>query len=294
MNPAPEVKAELALEAPTGTREEGGSPVQPMKLTPALRQLLAHRPGLGLTIALAVIGGWWANLVYLMTTPLSQQWTGGVGGFLLQIVLGTGLFITAHDAIHGTVSRHRWVNTAVGWICTSSFAMLSYRVLAQAHGFHHRFPASAEDPDFHDGVHTDPMRWFVAFMRRYMSIWIFVLWVPLGWVGLYLLLRPDWVNLFLFWPSPAIVSAIQLFYFGTYLTHREPVGGYQNVHRAESNQFGLIRSFFTCYHFGYHLEHHRVPRAPWWQLPAVRRLLTSDLNSALTSEDKTDRAHWPR
>jgi beta-carotene/zeaxanthin 4-ketolase len=27
----------------------------------------------------------------------------------------------------------------------------------------------------------------------------------------------------------------------------------------------------SCYHFGYHEEHHELPHLGWWQLPAARR-----------------------
>jgi beta-carotene ketolase (CrtW type) len=31
-------------------------------------------------------------------------------------------------------------------------------------------------------------------------------------------------------------------------------------------------SLLTCFHFGYHHEHHDTPWVPWWKLPAQRRL----------------------
>ena len=30
-------------------------------------------------------------------------------------------------------------------------------------------------------------------------------------------------------------------------------------------------SFVSCYHFGYHWEHHVAPHVPWWRLPEARR-----------------------
>ncbi|WP_208766779.1 fatty acid desaturase [Nostoc flagelliforme] len=26
----------------------------------------------------------------------------------------------------------------------------------------------------------------------------------------------------------------------------------------------------SCYHFGYHQEHHEYPDVPWWKLPAYK------------------------
>jgi beta-carotene/zeaxanthin 4-ketolase len=62
---------------------------------------------------------------------------------------------------------------------------------------------------------------------------------------------------------------LQLFYFGTFLTHREPTEGYTNPHRTTSNHFSHFWSFITCYHFGYHKEHHEYPQLPWWKLPEI-------------------------
>ena len=30
-------------------------------------------------------------------------------------------------------------------------------------------------------------------------------------------------------------------------------------------------SLLSCFHFGYHHEHHRAPWIAWWRLPAFRR-----------------------
>ncbi|MEM9989926.1 MAG: fatty acid desaturase [Pseudomonadota bacterium] len=41
-------------------------------------------------------------------------------------------------------------------------------------------------------------------------------------------------------------------------------------HRSNTSQFGWLTSLFSCYHFGYHHEHHLFPHEPWWRLPARR------------------------
>ena len=42
-------------------------------------------------------------------------------------------------------------------------------------------------------------------------------------------------------------------------------------HNARSDDFTTLTSLATCFHFGYHLEHHRRPDVPWWALPDARR-----------------------
>jgi len=78
-------------------------------------------------------------------------------------------------------------------------------------------------------------------------------------------------NLLLFWVAPALLSTFQLFYFGTYLPHRLPAAGYDNMHRAVSSNYPVWLSLLTCFHFGYHLEHHVQPVVPWWRLPRLHR-----------------------
>jgi beta-carotene ketolase (CrtW type) len=73
----------------------------------------------------------------------------------------------------------------------------------------------------------------------------------------------DLVNLVLFWIIPSLGSTLQLFYFGTYLPHREPKGGYTNKHHARSSDLPFMLSLLTCFHFGYHMEHHMYPYVHW-------------------------------
>jgi beta-carotene ketolase (CrtW type) len=79
------------------------------------------------------------------------------------------------------------------------------------------------------------------------------------------------LNLIYFWVVPALLSTVQLFYFGTYLPHRELTEPYKDQHRARSNNYSNIFSLLTCYHFGYHWEHHEYPHIAWWRLPLMRK-----------------------
>jgi beta-carotene ketolase (CrtW type) len=75
--------------------------------------------------------------------------------------------------------------------------------------------------------------------------------------------------LILYWQVPAILSTLQLFYFGTYLPHRgEHLAS--NIHKARSQQLNHVWAFISCYFFGYHQEHHAMPWLPWYKLPAAR------------------------
>ncbi len=234
--------------------------------------LRPERPNLvGGLMALWVIGGWAVSLVFLLTRDLSGWPLWAAAGVLVQTFLYTGLFITAHDAMHGTVlPRYPRVNRAVGALAVGLYALFSYQKLLKCHWDHHRHPASEEDPDFHDGENEGTLRWYVHFMKGYLSVpqllgmaLVFNVLMYGAGIGV--------ENLLLFWVAPALLSTWQLFYFGTLLPHREPEGGYEDHHRAQSNDFSPWVSFLTCYHFGYHWEHHERPDLPWWRLPAYRR-----------------------
>ncbi|MFW6276162.1 MAG: fatty acid desaturase, partial [Bacteroidota bacterium] len=65
---------------------------------------------------------------------------------------------------------------------------------------------------------------------------------------------------------PALLSTLQLFYFGTYLPHRKPHTHDMGRHRARTQSKNHLWAMLSCYFFGYHTEHHESPGTPWWQL----------------------------
>lgn len=226
----------------------------------------------GLLIAVLEYMGWLGHLIFWLSVDLDRSllpWV--VPALLVQTWLYVGLFITAHDAMHGAVVPGReGINRWIGQIAVFSYALFSFKKLLQRHGLHHSFPASAKDPDYHDGVHAGPLRWYLHFMLHYLTIPQLV-----GMALLFNLLQHGagvpLTNLLLFWVAPALLSTFQLFYFGTYLPHRRPAAGYDNMHRAVSSNYPVWLSLLTCFHFGYHLEHHVQPVVPWWRLPRLHR-----------------------
>ncbi|RYZ98407.1 MAG: fatty acid desaturase [Sphingobacteriaceae bacterium] len=212
---------------------------------------------IGLLIALLVLACWSVSIVLLMqwdvnfANPLTYFF------MLVQMHLYTGLFITAHDSMHGTVSPNHKLNDTVGFICTFLYASFWYPKLYEKHHRHHNHVHTEHDPDYHNGSFW---AWYFRFMRNYLSIWQIVimaiaynvlkLWIP----------EP---NLLLFWVAPSLLSTFQLFYFGTYLPHK---GEHDNKHFARSQPRNHVVAFFSCYFFGYHYEHHDSPGTPWWKL----------------------------
>lgn len=237
-----------------------------------LETSLHPRDELGVLMALALLSTWGVSLGILLRVSLEGSWTllWAPVAIAWMSWLFTGLFITGHDAMHGAIAP-RWprVNHALGAVAVGAYAMFDYRRLRRAHREHHAQPARPGDPDWHDGQHPHPVAWFWAFMSRYLQ------WGQLVRLVLLFGIAQEWAdspNVLLFWALPALTSTLQLFYFGTYLPHREPPGGHTHRHRATSLSLGPVLSLVTCFHFGgYHREHHENPRVPWWRLPSLSR-----------------------
>jgi beta-carotene/zeaxanthin 4-ketolase len=212
----------------------------------------------GLLIAWSIILLWAISLVFWIQFEIS--WTNPLTylGILIQMHLYTGLFITAHDAMHGVVSSHKQINHATGWIAAILFSYNFYWKLFPKHHQHHRHVATDEDPDYHASGNF--LSWYLSFIRQYVSIWQILL-MAVSFNVLKLWLPTE--NLIVFWMLPAILSTLQLFYFGTYLPHR---GESDNAHHSRSQAKNHVWAFLSCYFFGYHFEHHDSPGTPWWRL----------------------------
>jgi len=228
--------------------------------------------------AIAIIGFFIfsISLVLLITLDLDAipMWVIPLGTVWMTLMF-TGLFITVHDSMHGAIlPGNQKVNQTIGAVSIFFYALFSYRKLKEKHMEHHRYPGTSKDPDYHDGKHRGLIRWYLRFMGLYISPYQ-VIGMAVVFNLLVFLAGLKWSNLILFWIIPSLGSTLQLFYFGTYLPHLEPDGGYTNEHHARSSNFPYVISLLTCYHFGYHLEHHMYPYVQWWRLPRVRkRILT--------------------
>ncbi|PIQ47699.1 MAG: fatty acid desaturase [Cytophagales bacterium CG12_big_fil_rev_8_21_14_0_65_40_12] len=217
----------------------------------------------GVVIALTIIGLWFFALI------LGLNWTIDYSNpllyvlILVQMHLYTGLFITAHDAMHGTVSKNKQTNKMIGTVSALLFSYNFYARLFPKHHEHHRFVATDKDPDYHKGSFFP---WYFSFLRQYIS-WQQVLLMAITYNVLKLFLPIE--NLVLIWMLPAVLSTFQLFYFGTYTPHKghhEPL----NQHASRSQSKNHLWAFLSCYFFGYHYEHHAAPATPWWQLYKVK------------------------
>ncbi len=220
---------------------------------------------MGILIAITVMLVWAAHLAYILVfaeVSVTNPWM--YLHILLQGYLYTGLFITAHDAMHGNVSSSKAINTATGTLATFLFAGLWYPRLKKNHGLHHKQPASENDPDFY--VKSQNFwKWWAIFMWRYLTLGQLLIMALL----FNLLIRLPGLNetrVIVFWVVPAFLGTLQLFYVGVYWPHRLPHTSSMEPHKARTQKKNHLWAMVSCYFFGYHYEHHQSPGTPWWRL----------------------------
>jgi beta-carotene ketolase (CrtW type) len=236
-------------------------------------------------IAFAIIAAWLAALsfaLFFLKLPETSSIT-ILATILILTQLYTGLFITAHDAMHGLAApgNHR-LNSFIGILCVTLYALFSYSALLEKHKLHHSHPTSPLDPDF---VPTrSPLRWYLGFLMNYLT-WKQILMMSLIHLFLTKILFVGLAESICFWALPTCLSTVQLFYFGTYLPHVESPSKFVDKHCARSLGYNFWSSLVTCYHFGAcHLQHHRYPWIPWWKLYSVKSRENADqLDSELRS-----------
>lgn len=226
----------------------------------------------GLGLALMIFASWAGLHVYAMFA-FDLTWRTLPAALTIAAVqcwLSVGLFIVSHDAMHGSlVPRGGRLNGIIGGALLFLYAGFGWRRMRNAHFAHHKAPGSADDPDFSVDHAARFWPWYGQFLSRYFG-WSSLLFVGAVVTGYWLAGVPV-EKIVLLYGLPAIASSQQLFYFGTYRPHRHDGQAFADVHNARSDGFAPLASLLTCFHFGYHHEHHCSPHLPWWRLPAARR-----------------------
>ena len=205
-----------------------------------------------------------------------------------------GLFIVAHDCVHNCLSPESpALQRAVGAVCLGAFGGISYDTLRRTHLAHHAASGDGADPDMPCGPRGSFVRWFLGFLAAYSTPVTRVFVPAVG--GAMLLAGAAPARVLLHWALPLLLSALQMFYFATYLPHRSeahtslakrprtrsarvprclgcwPRGAAPPPPplRAVARALDLAVSLAACWHNGtYHAEHHAEPRVPFWRMPS--------------------------
>ncbi len=221
------------------------------------------------TVIACFIICFWFSLFYWLNFVWKLQ-VFNLGLIALLTFLYTGLFITAHDSMHGNVYKeNKFINDFLGYLAVALYAAFDYKKLYEKHWLHHEQPATQSDPDFHNESNQSFWAWYFNFMKNYLSFKQLLIMSLVG--SLFqIAFGVSLLTLVFYWVLPSVLSTFQLFYFGTYLPHK-PSDATKNNFKARSLSFPSWLSFLACYHFGYHYEHHAHPELAWWQLPSARK-----------------------
>ena len=230
----------------------------------------------GLVLAAGILLGWLGSWMVLLPTSLSQLPLAlVVFAVLARTWLHTGLFIVAHDAMHGTLwPDGEGANRRVGELALLLYAALPYGRCRANHLLHHSHAGGSGDPDHHGEGAGSALSWYRGFMAAYLSAGqltaLVLCWLVLAGVGSVLSSSPV-ANVVLYGVLPVLLSSLQLFLVGTYLPHREGAVGPSGEHVPRSLDLPGWLSLLACFHFGYHWEHHAYPELAWHALPGARR-----------------------
>ncbi len=164
-----------------------------------------------------------------------------------------GLFIISHDLHHN--KNPSFYQNFLGRLCLFCYGGFRLEDFSKNHNLHHKFPGLInKDPDFDNSY---PIIWYSKFIYRYISINQLVNEIII--FQLLYFTKVNFENMLLFWFIPCIYASIQLYYYGTYLVHKE------NGMIINSN-LPKFAKLLTCYNFGNHKEHHKYPNKSWLEL----------------------------
>ena len=262
-----------------------------------MAKISLSRPATGPLVATLIVVTWAASMACALSFMPTSVWPASAAQILVFFwlqFLYVGLFITAHDACHGSLAPGRpWVNAGFGYICAALYAGFNFNRLAVKHHLHHRYVGTDLDPDYYASSldKQNIFAWAYQFFSSYVTWQQLVSMTAASQILLHWLVVPPSLVYF-YWVAPAVLSAGQLFFFGTYLPHRlsqaEP---FVDAYRARNSRLSRPLSLLSCYYFGYHHVHHVRPYMPWYHLPqGLAESATPDHLSGKQETLRADRA----
>ena len=112
------------------------------------RRTVPHQATIGLLLAGGIMTSWIGLHAYGVYLHHWSGWSIVIAPAVIaaQTWLSVGLFIVAHDAMHGSLAPGRpGVNTTMGVLALGLYAGFRFHRLREAHGRHHAAPGTADD-----------------------------------------------------------------------------------------------------------------------------------------------------
>jgi fatty acid desaturase len=258
-----------------------------------------HARRLAIFALFYVVGAWGAWRLVEMSTQSPWVWLIAAPCYVLAAASLHGISLFTHEAVHGTLSKHRGWNAVAGAMCAIP-VLQNYSAYTVLHLRHHSHLGDERDPD-HYAAYT---RWTwliftMNWLRLLIGYPIYIIMIPiLGWkhgtwrdragiaaeagaaVALVVLmwrlpLPPGllWHG----WCVPMLVINFMVNVRGmsqhTLLTETT-----DEVRGTRSILTSRLVAFFMC-NENYHLEHHLYPGVPWYHLPHVHAELKEELTA---------------
>ena len=126
----------------------------------------------GLLLAACVIGGWAAVHIYsVFFHALSAPIWITLALIAVQCWLYAGMFIVAHDTMHGSLVPNKpKSNAVIGKAIMFVYAGFDWEYMRKAHHAHHRSPGTQQDPDFNADNPNAFWPWYYKFFTQYFGI----------------------------------------------------------------------------------------------------------------------------
>lgn len=206
-------------------------------------------------------------------------------GGLMVFVAAFAAFTPMHDASHRSVSRHRWLNEAVGRAC-SAVLLSPYVAFRYVHLEHHKHTNHPEhDPDFYSGAGPAPLlplRWltqdlhyYVVIIRRWTQrplaerIELVITVAVIAGALSALVATGHGLTLLLVWLIPVRLAIAALALSFDYLPH-VPHQTLASEDRFEATRIIIAPGLTALFLFqNYHLIHHLFPGIPFYRYRRV-------------------------
>lgn len=226
-------------------------------------------------VCVGVLGAVWAACIQGSLSLWAGMAINGVTAYFL--------FSVVHDSSHNAISRHKWLNEALGRIGLVYFAPLAPMDVARyIHMAHHRFANDPQrDPDAysHKLDWLFPIRWlnFDYFYtkwfftqggdfarRKYGAVALYAGFI-LGLCGL-IIWAGYGLELLMLWFLPTRISSFLFVLVFSFLTH-QPFETLARDNEYKATALRLGADWFwgpLMTNHNYHLIHHLYPNAPFY------------------------------